>query len=152
MGAPLIHASFALERRYAASASTIFAAFADPALKACWFARDVRPEVRWHEFRIGGHECYRGMSPRGEPYGYDGTYQDIVADRRIVFTYGMSVAGRCLSLSLATVDIAPEGPQSRLVYAEQGMFLDGLDNPRCRQRGTVELLSRLAQVVAADIT
>ena len=35
---PIVHASFTIERSYAASPARVFAAFADPAQKRRWFA------------------------------------------------------------------------------------------------------------------
>ena len=49
-------------------------------------------------------------------------------DQRIVTTYEMLMADTRISVSLATVELTPAGG-TRLVYTEQGAFLDGHDNP-----------------------
>ena len=71
-------------------------------------------------------------------------YQDIVPDERIVSTYDMHMNGERISVSLATTELKPEGNGTRLVYTEQGAFLDGYDTPAQREHGTRELLEALA--------
>lgn len=66
-------------------------------------------------------------------------------DRRIVSTYEMYLDDRRTSVSLATVEIEPDGTGSRLVYTEQGAFLDGADAPQYREQGTSGLLDALGR-------
>ena len=47
------------------------------------------------------------------------------------------------SVSLATVELEPEGDGTRLIFTEQAVFLDGLDNPAEREQGTRGLLEKL---------
>jgi uncharacterized protein YndB with AHSA1/START domain len=139
------HATFTVERTYDASPARVFAAWADPAAKARWFAGPDEwgtAEFRL-DFRVGGRELNRGGPPGGPVYGYTGHYQDIVPDERIVCTYQMHMDGTLISVSLATVELRPDGAGTRLVYTEQGAFLDGLDSPEQRQQGTGQLLDAL---------
>src|SRR5690606_12920255 len=110
------------------------AAWADPAAKSGWF-----PKADVFEFRVGGREFNRGGPPGGPVYTYDACYQDIVPDRRIVYSYVMDMEDRRMSVSVVTIEFAPEGDGTRLVYTEQGVFLDGLDTPEQREHGTKEL-------------
>jgi uncharacterized protein YndB with AHSA1/START domain len=48
-----------------------------------------------------------------------------------------------MSVSLTTVEFKAEGTGTRLVFTEQGAFLDGLDKPADREHGTGELLNAL---------
>ena len=48
-----------------------------------------------------------------------------------------------ISVSLATVEFKPEGDGTRLIFTEQGAFLDGYDEPAQREHGTGELLDAL---------
>ena len=48
-----------------------------------------------------------------------------------------------ISVSLATVELKPKDAGTRLIYTEQGAFLDGYDNPAQREHGTIELLDAL---------
>jgi uncharacterized protein YndB with AHSA1/START domain len=78
------HSTFVIERRYDAPPERVYAAWANPDVKARWFGgSDGEYEL---DFRIGGRELNRGTGPDGTVYTYDALYQDIVPDERIVFT------------------------------------------------------------------
>jgi len=46
-------------------------------------------------------------------------------------------------VSLATIELKPSGTGTRLIFTEQGVFLDGYDNSADREHGTVGLLDNL---------
>jgi len=66
-----------------------------------------------------------------------------VPDRRIIFSYSMTMGDTCISVSLATVQLEPAGSGTRLVFTEQGAYLDGYDDVAGREHGTRELLESL---------
>ena len=137
------HATFAVERVYDASPERTFAAWSDPQAKARWYSD---PEQALElDFRVGGWERHEGTLPGGHHYAYQAVYQDIVPDRRIVYTYDMLIDGSRISVSLATVEFAPEGDGTRLVFTEQGAFLDGYEIPAQREHGMGSLLDLLGQ-------
>ena len=74
-------------------------------------------------------------------------YADIVPDLRIVYSYETYQDGRRVSMSIGTVELESEGGATRLIYTEQGAFLDGLDSPADREHGTRELLDALGGVL-----
>ena len=146
---PVSHGTFVIERIYAASPARVFAAWADPAAKASWFVgpggwKELRREI---DFRIGGRERLTGAHPSGRVSDFDGVYHDIVADRRIVYSYGMHVDDRRISVSLATVELAPAGGGTRLTFTEQAAFLDGFDGAAGREQGTGMLLDQLGRML-----
>ena len=51
-------------------------------------------------------------------------------------------------MSLTTIELRAAGRDTRLVFTEQGAFLDGWDNPAERERGTGELLDALGAALA----
>lgn len=136
------HSTFSLERTYNAAPSRVFAAFADPAKKALWFGPEQGDTVEL-DFRVGGTETLRGDMPGGPSFRYDAVYQDIVTDERIVYTYDMHLNGRRISVSVATVELLADGERTRLILTEQGVYLDGLDQPAFREKGTNDLLDKL---------
>jgi uncharacterized protein YndB with AHSA1/START domain len=139
------HATFALERSYDASPARVFAAWADPAAKARWFAGPEewgRDEFEL-DFRVGGREVSRGGPPGGPVHTYEAVYQDIVPGERIVYSYSMSLDQTLISVSLATVELKAEAAGTRLVRTEQGAYLDGHEDGGERERGTGELLDAL---------
>lgn len=139
------HATFVIERHYDAPPARVFNAWADPAIKTRWFAGPAEWGPGEHEldFRVGGREISRGGPPGGPVHRYEARYQDIVPDQRIVSTYDMHLNDTRTSVSLATVEFKPTGAGTRLIYTEQGAFLDGHDNAGERERGTRGLLDAL---------
>jgi uncharacterized protein YndB with AHSA1/START domain len=142
------HATFVIERSYPASPARVFQAFADPALKRRWFGADEKPNTHHElEFRVGGQEINRGGPPDGPVFTYSAVYQDIVRDQRIVTTYAMDMGQARISASVATVELTPEGTGTRLVFTEQGAYLDGHDTPEQREHGTRLLLDNLGKLL-----
>ena len=56
--------------------------------------------------------------------------------------------GTRISVSLATVELNAAAGGTRLVFTEQGAFLDGHDDPELRRGGTGGLLERLGRELA----
>jgi uncharacterized protein YndB with AHSA1/START domain len=139
------HATFTVERTYEASPARVFAAWADPVAKGRWFGDAEAEKSSEYEldFRVGGREFSRGAGPDGEVYTYEARFQDIVPGQRIVYTYEMQRVATRISVSLATVELEREGRGTRLIYTEQGAFLDGEDKPEYREQGTGTLLDAL---------
>ncbi len=142
-----VYGSFTIERTYpAAMPSRVFAAWASWEAKGIWMddpdykSDGSEPEF---DFRVGGHERFGGLNPDGGTYSYDATYYDIVGNERIVYCYEMYASGERMSVSVATVEFAPERDGTRITYTEQGVFLDGLDKPEARQEGTEWMLDNL---------
>lgn len=145
------HDTFRIERTFDASPERVFAAFADPVKKAKWFAGDNgewTEEIREQDFRVGGKDRTRGRWKSGVVSDFECIYHDIVKNERIVYAYDMRIDEKRISVSLATIEIAPEGGRTRFVLTEQGVFLDGYDDAGSRERGTRALLDRLADSLA----
>ena len=137
------HNTFVIERSYDAPIERVYAAWAEPEAKSRWFGI---PDGEYAlDFRVGGRELNRGSGPDGRVFTYDARYQDIVVDQRIVFAYSMLADETLISVSLATVEFAEKDSGTRLLYTEQGAFLDGNDNPHRRKDGTRGLLEALGR-------
>jgi uncharacterized protein YndB with AHSA1/START domain len=145
------HATFIIERSYDAAPARVFAAFSDPKSKAQWFVGPDEWDKSNHklDFRVGGEESVSGGPPGGPVHYYRATLQDIVPDERIVSTYDMHIDKAKISVSLATMQLHPAGQGTRMVYTEQGVFLDGYDDAGSRERGTRDLLDKLAKWLEA---
>jgi uncharacterized protein YndB with AHSA1/START domain len=143
----VVHSTFSIERMYPSPPSRVFAAFSNQGTKRRWFAEGEGWEVDEFtlDFRVGGREVSRFRFKGGPPMSNDTVYLDIVPDRRIVFAYTMTVGDKRISVSLTTVEIAPSGDGTRLVYTEQGAFFDGADKPEGREAGCRELLEKLGE-------
>jgi uncharacterized protein YndB with AHSA1/START domain len=148
-GRSVEHATFVVERKYEVSPERTFAAWADPEAKARWYVdADTHLEL---DFRVGGRERSQGTAPDGRAYSYEALYQDIVPDRRIVYTYEMVLEETRISVSLATVEFTPLGEDgTHLVFTEQGAFLDGHEHPARRSEGMGSLLDALGRELKSD--
>jgi uncharacterized protein YndB with AHSA1/START domain len=145
------HATFVLERVYPVAPARVFNAFADPKAKAKWFAGppDWDQGKVALDFRVGGTEVNEG-GPKGGPWSiFNALYQDIVPNERIVYTYEMTLDGKRISVSVASIELRPEGSGTRLVLTEQGAYLDGWDHPDQREAGTKGLLDALGAALKA---
>lgn len=132
------HASFTIERVYDATPARVFAAWSTPAAKLRWFVCEDAWVLSGHslDFRVGGRE-HLSVGPRGGPaHVFDALYQDIVPDRRIIYSYDMHIGADRISVSLTTIELSPANGGTRLSFTEQGAFLDGLASPEEREHGT----------------
>jgi uncharacterized protein YndB with AHSA1/START domain len=146
------HATFVIEQTYGASPERVFNAWADPAAKGRWFVGPDEWKKSDHvlDFRVGGRERLSGGPPGGPVHSFDGTYRDIVPNRRIIYEYDMHLDEKRISVSLATVELEPAGTGTRLIFTEQGAFLDGYDNAADREHGTRELLANLEKELRSE--
>lgn len=144
------HSTFSLERTYGASPARVFSAFADPEQKAAWFAGPPEWPLAAFEvdFRIGGREINRGGPKDGPMHSFEALYYDIVPDQRIVYSYEMHLNDKRISVSLATIELAPAADGTRLTLTEQGAYLDDFDDPKLRETGTSDLLEALGAYLA----
>lgn len=140
------HATFTIERVYDASPARVFQAFADQKAKTRWFAGGEGWETAEYslDLREGGREVWRGRPTGGPEIRNNTIFHDVVLNEGIVSTYEMYLGEAQISVSLATVQFRPEGAGTRLIFTEQGTFLDGSDDGSMREHGTRELLEALA--------
>jgi len=145
------HDTFVIERTYRVPVAQTFRAWADPLVKARWFAGSAEALGATYEldFRVGGREVNRGGPPGGPVYAYEAEFRDIVPEERIVYTYEMHADDARISVSVATVLFRGHDATSKLVLTEQGVFLDGLDTVVQREEGTRSLLDSLAALLTA---
>jgi uncharacterized protein YndB with AHSA1/START domain len=146
------HATFHLERTYDAALARVWKALTDPLAKAQWFGPpSEQAEIleRSIDVRPGGRERLKGRWGGGVVSTFDATYYDVIDHERLVYCYEMHLDERKISVSVATVQLKPDGKRTRLMVTEQGAFLDGYDDAGSRERGTGELLDALGRSLAS---
>lgn len=139
----IVHGTFVIERKFAADPARVFRAWADPAIKQRWFGPSEDGKGVF-DFRVGGREHSGGKGPNGAFFSFDVLYQDIIPDNRIVYSYDMTMDGRRISVSVAAIELFPDGSGTRMQVTEHGAFLDGLDKMSEREQGTNWLMDQLA--------
>lgn len=138
------HGTFVVERTYPVSRERVYEAWADLNAKTKWFSK---PDI--FEFRVGGREYSSGEVSEGGPlFVFDAMYQDIVPNERIVYSYIMDMGGVRISVSITTVELLDVEDGTKLIFTEQGAFLDGHDTVEIREHGTGELLDMLGRSLA----
>jgi uncharacterized protein YndB with AHSA1/START domain len=135
---PALTGSFSVERSLAASPDQVFAAYAEPRLRARWLRVPGDPARSEYEldFRPGGHELRRGrFAPSGvagteELIEYRAVFWDIQPGARLVFGYELVLDGIRRWVSQVAIELAqlaapaPGGqPGTRLLHREQYVLL-----------------------------
>lgn len=89
-----------------------------------------------------------GLKDGGATFLYDGRYEDIVPDVRIVDPDTMMMDGRRISASLPTVELLPVGHRTRLIVTEQ--IASSTDSTRPRPASTATASSSTHRRVTPD--
>lgn len=145
------HNTFVIEKSLAKPPGTVFRAFSEPSKKRSWFGEGPGHDVETFEsdFRPGGKELARYRFKEGTPFpgvelANEGTYLDVVPDKRIVTASTMSLGGKRISASLVTFEFFPDGESgTTLIFTHQGAFFEGADGPEMREAGWRSLLEQL---------
>ena len=152
----VIHSTFVIERSYPKPIELVFSAFSDPAKKRRWFGDAATHDVETFEmdFRVGGRErtSYRMNATTpfpGATLSTDGTYHDIVPNRRVVLASTMSLGEGHISTALVTIELLPTETGTDLICTHQGAFFEGSDGPNMREAGWNRLFDQLTAMLSA---
>lgn len=145
--APATHGSFVIERQLKAAPERVFAAFSSVEGKRRWFAGPPgwTEKERTLDFRVEGVETTIGVFPDGKETNFRARFEEIVPNRRIVFTYRMKISDWLISVSLNTVELTPMEGGTRLTFTEHATFINGFDDPNAegRRSGSIGLINQL---------
>jgi uncharacterized protein YndB with AHSA1/START domain len=146
----VVHATFVIEKEYPVPSQRVFAAFADPKKKRRWYGEGEESTLEQFDmdFRVGGKERTIRRAKNGWTFVAESVYLDILPNRHIIFAYTMSAGEKRISSSQATVEFLPEAEATKLIFTEQGAFLEGADGPKMREVGWRLLLGQLADELA----
>lgn len=156
----VVHSTFVIERSYSKPPERVFDAFADPAKKLKWFGGDGRQtevEDFQMDFRVGGIERMQYRFKEGSPFPgvaliNEGSYQDIIPNRRIVTSSRMTLGDQRISASLVTIELLKTERGTDLICTHQGSFFEGSDGPEMREQGWRGLFKNLAAELDGEAT
>lgn len=143
---------FTIERRFRQTPAQTFQAFADPELKARWFATpdSWTENERSIDFRVGGSELSAARDDSGHHHLFRCRYHEITEGERIVYAYDLLLDQQLVSVSLVAIEFRSGGDGgTHLVFTEHGAFLDGLEDPAEREHGTGLLLDGLGMFLGS---
>jgi len=142
-----LHKTLVFEREIAAPAEAVFAAFADPVVRAAWGTPSDTAIVIYDEadFRDGGRDRFRCGSKSDPNIHGETRYLEITADRRIVSTETVSVGGKRLCASLTTLELTPDGRNTKLKSTTQLASFIGQDMVNGHTSGTNASLDNLVK-------
>jgi uncharacterized protein YndB with AHSA1/START domain len=135
-------ATFSLERIHEVTPDLVFNAWADPVVKARWFASSASEYEL--DLRPGGFERTSTIL-EGKQITWEAHYCDIVDKERIVYTSVLREDTIVATASLTTVELIPDRDNTRLNLVEFGAYLDGREKPAWREQGTGAWLDALGK-------
>jgi uncharacterized protein YndB with AHSA1/START domain len=142
-----LHVTLMFEREIPAPVEKVFTAFADPVTRTEWGAPSDTAVVVYDEtdFREGGQDRFRCGS-RSNPNIHGTTrYLDIVANRRVVSSETVVVEGKRLCASLTTLELTPDGGNTKLKSTTQLSSFIGEDMVKGHETGTNASLDNLVR-------
>ena len=151
----VVHSTFVIERNYPQPPERVFAAFEQPSRKRRWYAEgDHEIQEFEMEFRVGGSERFSYRFKEGHPIAgsaiaNESTYQDILAEKRIVTTTRMSLNGKPILVAVLTLEFVASANGTDLVFTNQGTFIDWPDGPGMIEHGWRALFDRLGSDLAS---
>ncbi|MDA1362109.1 SRPBCC domain-containing protein [Glycomyces luteolus] len=153
----VLHGTATHSRLLAAPSARVWSAFAELPLRDRWFRIPGEDAVHELDFRVGGGESARALfAPSGTPelVQWRSHFFDLVEPSRLVFGYELQVDGVRRTVSLVTVELAPEAGGTRLDYTEQyaltALTGDGSQDEAHLKGSLLFLFNRLEAALAAS--
>jgi uncharacterized protein YndB with AHSA1/START domain len=138
-----------LKRRIKATPAKIYAAWTDPKKIMLWFGSDQGPTLLAEaDLRVGGRFRIVFRTMDGETREVSGTYQEVVSDRKLAFTWNWACPHE--RESLVTIDLKPDGEGTLLTLAHEQIVDDTVHNYRRGWVGALDKLEKLLADVAGE--
>ncbi len=147
----VVHATFNTTRDYPTSVRRVFAAFADPELRALWNspADEISVRIESHGFNVGERTVEICVAEGQDVARVETFYVDIVDGQRILFLEQISDMERLQGASLVTAEFFARNGGTRLSLTIQTAGVDGSGLEQGVVDGWASALERLEQVLKA---
>jgi len=102
----------------------VFRAWTDPDELRHWFGMGLYDTLAEVDFRVGGTYRYAMKSPEGDGPRVTGSYREIEAPSRLVYTWRWEGGGPDERESLVTVEFHDLGGRTEVQLSHSGFFTD----------------------------
>lgn len=111
-----------LTRRYPVAPARVWRAWTDPQALSAWFGPGEPGSVTLAELdvRPGGSYRIRFHTPDGEEHEVSGSYEEVVPERRLVFSWAWRSTPE--RVSRVTIVLRPDGPGTELGFLHERFF------------------------------
>jgi uncharacterized protein YndB with AHSA1/START domain len=148
---PVAESEVVLSRVFDAPRALIFRMWTDPRHLAKWWGpRDFTNPVCELDLRVGGRILIHMRAPDGKLYPMTGTFREIVAPERLVFTaIAEDRNGHAVLEGLVTVTFEEQGEKTKLTVREKAVALAPVAGPMIAgmETGWAQSLYRLETAV-----
>ncbi|MGB5134906.1 MAG: SRPBCC domain-containing protein [Prochlorococcaceae cyanobacterium] len=123
------HATLVFEREVPATVEKVFSAFANAKIRSEWGAPSDTATIIYDQadFREGGEDRFRcGSQSNPNIYGMT-HYLEIILNLRIVSSETILMDGKCLCVSLITLELVQSGSRTKLRSTSQVASFIGQD-------------------------
>ena len=109
--------SLTIKRRFKAPPAKVFQAWIDPEKVKLWMGPGEVKVLRTEgDARTGGRFRWVMLAPSGEEHDVSGTYREVVADEKLVFTWAWKPTPECESLVTVTFKSDGDGTLMTLMH------------------------------------
>lgn len=139
-------AALVIRKTLAASCRRVFAAWTDPEMIKQWFAPSdaMTVPVAETDVRVGGEYLFVMRNSEGETYSPRGVYEEIIADRKLVFSWRWADSN---VVTRVTVELQPTDDSATELTLTHERFADSAMQER-HAEGWNACLSRLSALLA----
>jgi uncharacterized protein YndB with AHSA1/START domain len=143
----VVHATLVFERTIPVSADQVFTAYADVTERQRWGVPSEKTVLIYDkaDFRDGGEDAFRCGSKENPNIHGATHYLEIVLNRRIVSSETITIDGRRVCASLTTLELCPDGEQTKLKNTTQLVSFVGTDMVKGHENGTDASLDNLVK-------
>ena len=149
---PVVQRAITITRTFDAPRALVFKTWIEPRHLAQWWGpRKFTNPVCELDVRVGGKILIHMRAPDGTVYPMTGTFREIVAPERLVFTaVAEDHAGHALLEGLVTVTFEEQGGKTKLTVREKAVALAPAAGPMLAgmETGWAQSLDRLETAVA----
>ena len=113
-----------ISRNYGVAPEKVWRAWTDPQALSQWFGHGKPPPATAAEIdlRVGGHYRFAFKGASGEMNEVSGVYQEVVPNRRLVFTWAWKSTPE--RVSRVSIELTPQGGGTELRFVHDRFYND----------------------------